>query len=289
VYPIIRFVIIILKPVTIVLNWMTGAITNALSKGKPKDVAISKEDFRAMIDIAGSEGIFRKDEAFRMKGVLDFHNLNVKDVLKTPRVEIVSLPSNATYEEVRDVVINNPFTRYPVYHDDIDHIIGVFHSKFLIRWSAEPNMTLQSYCDMDALFVYEFHSIEKVFRQMTLDKKHMAVVLDEYGGTEGILTHEDIIESMIGLEIDDEMDVENESMVEKLTETEIICDGKMTLHHLNSIFHTDIPEEEDVLAGYLLKEFNHFPNPEEVIERNNLTFKIIEVDGRMIRKVQIIK
>ncbi|MFD1851031.1 hemolysin family protein [Oceanobacillus bengalensis] len=289
VYPVIRGVVVVLKPITIVLNWLTGIITKALSKGQPNDVSISKEDFRAMIDIADSEGTFRKDESFRIKGVLDFHNLNVKDVLKTPRVEIISLPSTATYDEVRDIVIHNPFTRYPIYEEDIDNIIGVFHSKYLIQWSTEPEKSLQSFSDMDPLIVYEFHSIEWVFRQMTKDKKHMAIVLDEYGGTEGILTHEDVIEAMIGLEIEDEMDLETDTMVEKLTDTEIICDGKITLHRLNSIFHTEIPEEEDVLAGYLLKEFNDFPDAEATIERNNLTFKIMEVEGRMIRKVQIIK
>src|SRR5699024_11108207 len=102
-------------------------------------------------------------------------------------------------------------------------------------------------------------------------------------------THEDIIETMIGLEIEDEIDLENDLLIEKLTESEIICDGKMTLHHINAIFLTEIPEEEDVLAGYLLKEFNHFPKEGEVIERNNLTFKIIEIDDRTINKVQIIK
>lgn len=289
VYPIIRVVIILLKPITLVLNWLTGFITDALSKGQSKNTSISKEDFRAMVDIADSEGAFRKEESFRIKGVLDFHNLNVKDVLKTPRIGIASMPSTATYQEVRDVVINNPFTRYPVYKETIDNIIGVFHSKYLIQWSLDPEKSLALFSDTDPLIVYEFHTIEWVFRQMTKEKKHMAIVLDEYGGTEGILTHEDVIEAMIGLEIEDEMDLEDDLLVEKLTETEIICDGKITLHRLNTIFRTNIPEEEDVLTGYLLKEFNDFPKQEEVIERNNLTFKIMEIEGRAIQKVQIIK
>lgn len=289
VYPVIRFFVFIFKPITVVLNWLTGFITTALSKGQPANVSISKEEFRAMIDIADSEGTFQKDESYRIKGVLDFHNLNVKDVLNTPRVEIVALPDTVTYKEARDIVIQNPFTRYPIFHHDIDNIVGIFHSKYLIQWSIEPNKTLQSFSDNDPLFVYESHSIEWVFRQMTKGKKHMAIVLDEYGGTEGVLTHEDVIEAMIGLEIEDEMDLENEQLVEKLTETEMICDGKIPLHRLNAIFGTDIPEDEDVLAGYLLKEFNDFPDQDEVIERGNLTFRIMEIEGRSIRKVQIIK
>lgn len=289
VYPVIRFIVIILKPITFLLNALTSFITKLLSRGQERDVSLSKEDFRAMVDIADSEGTFGDEESDRIKGVLDFYNLNVKDVLNTPRVNIMALPSTATYEEVRDIVIQNPFTRYPVFKDDIDNIIAVFHSKYLIQWSTEPGKSLETYSDTDPLIVYEFHSIEFVFRKMTKDKKHMAIVLDEYGGTEGILTHEDIIEAMIGLEIEDEMDLADDMLVESLTETEIVCDGKITLHKLNSIFDTDIPEEEDVLAGYLLKEFNEFPEEGEVIERNNLSFKILEVEGRTISKVQIVK
>lgn len=289
VYPVIRFVVIVLKPITFLLNWLTSFTTRLLSKGKEIDVSLSKEDFRVMVDIADSEGTFADDESDRIRGVLDFYNLNVKDVLNTPRIDIMALPRTATYEEVRDIVVQSPFTRYPIYEEDIDNIIGIFHSKYLIQWSTEPERTLESFSDMEPLIVYEFHSIEWVFRKITREKKHMAIVLDEYGGTEGILTHEDIIEAMIGLEIEDEMDSENDALVESLTETEIVCDGKITLHRLNMIFDTDIPEEEDVLAGYLLKEFNDFPEEGKVIERENLSFKVLEVDGKTINKVQIVK
>ncbi|WP_339226140.1 CNNM domain-containing protein [Oceanobacillus sp. FSL K6-2867] len=289
VFPIIRVVIFVLKPVTILLNGMTGFITRVLSKGEVNDASFSKEELRAMVDIADSEGMFQPDESHRIKGVLDFYNLNVKDVLMTPRTEIVALQNTASYEEVREVVIENPYTRYPIYKGDIDTIIGVFHSKYLLSWSTEPEMPLKHYSDLEPLVVYEFHSIEWVFRKMTKEKKHIAIVLDEYGGTEGILTHEDIIEAMIGLEIEDEMDLENNALVEKLTETEIICDGKIPLYRLNVIFETDIPEEEDVLAGFLLNEFNDFPEKGDVIERENLTFKILEIENRAIKYVQIIK
>jgi Mg2+/Co2+ transporter CorB len=289
VYPVIRFVVTVLKPITFLLNSLTSLITRLLSRGKDIDVSMSKEDFRAMVDIADSEGTFADDESDRIRGVLDFYNLNVKDVLNTPRIDIMAIPNTATYEEVREIVVQSPFTRYPIYEEDIDNIIGIFHSKYLIQWSMEPERTLESFSDMEPLIVYEFHSIEWVFRKITREKKHMAIVLDEYGGTEGILTHEDIIEAMIGLEIEDEMDSEGDALVESLTETEIVCDGKITLHRLNMIFGTDIPEEEDVLAGYLLKEFNDFPEEGKVIERENLSFKVLEVDGRTISKVQIVK
>lgn len=289
VYPVIRFVILIFKPLTFLLNSITGFIIRILSKGQDKEASVSKEEIRAMVDIARTEGIFKQDESHRIKGVLEFNNLNVKDALKTPRVDLVGLPNDATFEEARDVAIQNPFTRYPIYEEDVDNIIGVFHSKYLLSWSIDPDQTLESFSDMDPLIVFEFHSIEYVFRKMIQEKKHMAVVLDEYGGTEGIITHEDIIEVLIGLEIEDETDVVSEALVEKVSDKEIVCHGKIPLHRLNTIFHTNIPEEEDVLAGYLIKEFNYFPEEGETLTAAGLTFTILRTDDRTLKRVQILK
>ena len=289
VHPIIRFVIIILKPVTFLLNALTGFIIRILSKGEQQNDSVSRDEIRAMVDIARTEGIFKKEESHRIKGVLDFQNLNVKDALKTPRVDIMALPYTANFEEVRNIAVENPFTRYPIFDESIDNIVGVFHTKYLLSWSMESEKTLESYSDMDPLIVFEFHSIEWVFRKMTQEKKHMAIVLDEYGGTEGIITHEDIIETLIGQEIEDEMDKENESLVEKMTETEIICHGKIPLHRLNVIFHTEIPEEEDVLSGYLLKEFHYFPEEGEMLNRDGLHFKILSTEERTLNRIQITK
>src|SRR5699024_8055853 len=160
-------------------------------------------------------------------------NLNVSDAMKTPRIDIIALPHTATYKDVRDIAIHNPFTRYPVYKDNLDHIVGVLHSKLLISWSTHREEKLGTYSDTDPLLIYELQSIEAVFREMMREKKHLAIVLDEYGGTEGILTLEDIIEAMIGLEIEDENDPVGDSLVEKITNEEIICDAKIPLHRLN--------------------------------------------------------
>src|SRR5699024_2874443 len=119
VYPIIRFFVVVFKPITFILNRLTSFITNSLSKGDDENVSVSKEELRDIVDIGDSEGMFQKEESFRIKGVIDFYNLNVKDALKTPRVDVVALPQTANYEEVRDIAIQNPFTRYPIYDNDI--------------------------------------------------------------------------------------------------------------------------------------------------------------------------
>ena len=289
VFPFINVILFILKPITFLINKLTSFITKVLSKNTPENISVSKEELRAIIDIADAEGMLERDESNRIKGVLDFHNLNIKDVLKTPRIEIVAIPNTSDYNDVKEVILQNPFSRYPVYDEGIDNIIGVLHAKDFIHWSVSPEKPLAEVIDTEPLIAYEFHSVQRVFRQMTKEKKHMAIVLDEYGGTEGIITHEDIIETMIGLEIEDETDLESGLLIEKLTEVEIICDGKITLHHLNSVFGTEIPEEDDVLAAYLLKILNNIPEENEVIDIDDLTFKILNVNGRTIEKVQIIK
>ncbi|MCG5103247.1 hemolysin family protein [Oceanobacillus alkalisoli] len=287
--PIIQGVIKILKPIIWLLGKMSLLITNRFHKEGMEEVSVSKDELRTLVELAGLEGTFRADESYRIKGVLDFYNLNVRDVMKTPRVDIVALPISSTYEEVRDFAIDNRFTRFPVYDEDIDNIVGIMHTKYLLSWSVNPNRKLEEFIDSDPLVVYEFQPIEEIFRKMTKERRHLAIVLDEYGGTEGIITHEDIIEGMIGLEIHDEMDEESEVLIEKLTPTKVICDGKVTLHRLNTIFQTEIPEEEDVLAAYLLSEFKDFPKTGDTLERDNLTFKILTVEDRTIRKVQIVK
>lgn len=153
----------------------------------------------------------------RLKGVINFENLKVKDVDTTPRINVTAFASNATYEEVYETVMNKPYTRYPVYEGDIDNIIGVFHSKYLLAWSNKKEDQITNY-SAKPLFVNEHNKAEWVLRKMTISRKHLAIVLDEFGGTEAIVSHEDLIEELLGMEIEDEMDKKEK---EKLSQQQI--------------------------------------------------------------------
>ncbi|WP_425442108.1 transporter associated domain-containing protein [Sediminibacillus massiliensis] len=171
----------------------------------------------------------------------------------------------------------------------MDNIIAVFHAKQLLSWSLDQTQILQQFTDNNPLYVFEFHSIEKVFKQMLKERKHMAIVLDEYGGTNGILTNEDIIEAMIGQEIKDETDVDEEALIEEFSESRIVCNGKISLHRLNEVFRTDIPEEEDILSGFLLREFGYFPKVGDTYVYEDLHFEIKEVEDNKLRTIEIVK
>ncbi|CAM3759564.1 CNNM domain-containing protein [Cytobacillus oceanisediminis] len=289
VFPVIRILLVIFKPLTWLLSKFTRAIIKLLSKNAPESVSVSKEELITMVDIATSEGTFHEEETLRIKGVIDFYNLDVRDALKTPRMEIEGIPFDATIEEAKDIVMDNRFTRYPVYKENMDNIVGVFHSKLLLAWSTQPEKTLKDFTDLEPLFVYEFHSIDKVFKMMMKERKHLAIVLDEYGGTKGLITHEDILEAMLGQEFEDETDEDSEVLIEELTDNHIIVHAKLAIRRINEVFKTKIPEDEDILAGFLLKEMGHFPEEGETFEYHHLHFEIKSTEENRLKLVEIKK
>lgn len=288
VYPLTRVILTVLKPVTFLLNAFTHLVIKVLGRNQGAQTSFSKEEMRAMVDIGYTEGTFENEEMYGLKGMLDFPNLNVADVLQTPRIDVQGITADTNFEEAREIFLQNQFSRYPVYKEDLDHIIGVFHTKFFIPWSREPEKQVKKFADLNPLYVYEFQRVSSVFKQMLQKKKHFAIVHDEYGGTEGIITHEELIEAMIGQDIEDETDIDD-FLIEKQTDSEIICDGKITLRRLNTVFQTRIPEEEDNLAGFCLGQLGYVPQVGEVLKYEHLTFEILDADTKKIRTVKITK
>ncbi len=288
VYPLTNLLLKLLKPFTFLLNAFTRLVIRMLGKNAGTETTFSKEEMRAMVDIGHIEGTFKNDEVYRLKGMLDFDQLNVADVLQTPRIDVQGLPAESTFEEAKEIILNNQYTRYPVYEEDIDHIIGVFHSKFVLKWSQEPSKPLKEMADLQPLYVYEFHPVNRVFQKMLQEKKHFAIVLDEYGGTEGIITHEDLIEAMIGQDIEDETDVDD-VLIEEQSESRLVCDGKISLRRLNNVFHVNIPEEEDNLASFLIQQFGYLPTEGEQLDYKELRFEILDMDDKKVNRVQLTK
>ncbi|MFK3939446.1 CNNM domain-containing protein [Alkalihalobacillus sp. NPDC078783] len=288
VYPIIRLQLIILKPVTFFLNAFTRFVITLLGRKHATETSFSKEEMRAMFDIGQTEGTFELDEVYRLKSVLDFQQLNVADVLQTPRIDVVGISADMNFEEARVILENNPYSRFPVYEESLDHIIGVFHTKFVLNWLQSPEKSIREIADLEPLFVYEFQQVNSVFQHMIQEKKHIAIVLDEYGGTEGIITHEDLIEAIIGQDIEDETDVDD-ALVEMNNENDVIFNGKVSLRRLNMIFNSQISEEEDNLAGFLIHQFGGLPAVGRNLVVDELQFEILEADPRKVERIRVTK
>lgn len=287
--PFIRLLVQLLRPITFLIAGLINMIIRIGSKGAVRETTISKEELLNMVDIASTNGTFEEEESERLKGILDFPNKDVSDVLSTHRTEVVAIPLQATYEEVRDTILEHFYTRYPVYDEDMDTIVGMFYSKKLIEWSMVPSTPLEEIIDKEPLFVVQTLSVEKVFKLMLTHQKHMAIVLDEYGGTLGIVTHEDLIEEMIGQEIEDETDHDEEILVHEMTENQLICAGRLEIEEVNQMFNINIINENDTIGGFILDQLGHVPEENEQFTYENLLFEVNEMDRSRIAKLTIIK
>lgn len=287
--PVISFFVVILKPLTWLLAQFTNIFIRIISRGTVKEATMTKEELRTMVDIASTEGTFEEDESDRIKGVLDFPNKDVSDVMSTHRTDTVGIPIDSTYEEVRDLILDSSYTRYPVFEESMDNIVGMFYSKKLIEWSMDPTLTLEQLMDDNPLFVVQSVSVEKVFKMMITKKKHMAIILDEYGGTLGIVTNEDIIEEMIGQDIEDETDVAEDEMVFELTDTRLVCHGRLEINDVNDIFKVELPQDHDTIAGFVMQQIGHVPNEGEHFTYENLFVEVDEMDRNRIVMLTITK
>ena len=288
--PSISFLVKLMTPLTALLALFTNIFIRIISKGAVTEATLTKDDLRSMMDIASVEGMFEQEESNRLKEVLDFPDKDVSDVLETHRTDIVGLPIEATYEEVRDTILEYAYTRYPVYEENMDTILGVFYSKMFIKWSMNPEMTLGDLIDRKPLYVVQSASVEKVFKLMLAKKKHMAIVLDEYGGTLGVVTHEDIIEEMIGQDIEDETDVDEEVLVYEKMDDMLICHGRLEIIDAMELLGIELPTDHDTLGGFVLQELGHVPEEGERFTYDHLLFEIEEMErSRIIRMTITIK
>lgn len=287
--PIITVFVKILTPITVVLALFTNLFIRIISKGAVKEATLTKDDVRSLVDIASTEGTFEQEESLRIKGVLDFPEKDVSDVMETHRTDIVGLHLDSTYDEVRDTILHYFYTRYPVYEESIDKIIGVFYSKMLIEWSMQPTKKLADFIDTNPMFVVQNASVEKVFKMMLTQKKHLAIILDEYGGTLGIVTHEDIIEEMIGQDIEDETDFDEEVLVYEVEDDILICHGRLEIVEAMELLNVELPTDHETVGGFILQELGHVPEEGERFTYEQLLVEIEEMERSRIVKVKIMK
>lgn len=287
--PIIALCVKIFTPITWILQRFTNIFIRIISNGAVTKATLTKEELRGMVDVASTEGTFDESESDRLKEMLDFPDKDVSDVMSTHRTDVIGLTVDATYDEVRNTILEYSFTRYPVYEESLDNIVGMFYSKKFVEWSLDPSKKLVDFVDTEPLFVVSTVSVEKVFTMMLTQKKHLAIVLDEYGGTLGIVSHEDIIEEMIGLEIEDESDEEEKSLVYELTEDKLVCHGRLEIEEANEIFHVHIPQDHETVGGFVLERSLHIPETGESFDFENLHIVVNEVDDNRITKLTITK
>ncbi|WP_338451224.1 hemolysin family protein [Niallia oryzisoli] len=259
-----------------------------------EDDHVTEEEIRMMVDVGEEKGTIQFTEKEMINNIFDFDNKTVSDIM-THRTNISAIPIDADLKDTVHVVNLEKYTRYPVYSEDIDHIVGIFNSKDLLEFLEETHTELKDFnlkeMMRDPYFVLESTKIDHLFNDMQKNNVQMAIVIDEYGGTDGIVTIEDLIEEIVGNIFDeyDEPD-EGEPVITKLDEYTYLMDGTVSLDDVEDILKKDLPiEEYETLSGFVISLLGYIPIGEEkpTVEYEDVIFTSLETNDRRIMKVKV--
>lgn len=285
--PFIEVCILLFSPIAYVVNFISGIFIKLFGVDiDKKQETITEAELKTIVNVSHEEGVLEVDERRMINNIFDFGDQLAKEIM-TPRTDMVAVSVDATYDEVMDTFRDELFSRVPVYRDSIDDIIGILYLKDLVFGVDKESFSPEDYV-RKVFFTYESKQIGNLFTHMKSKRISMAVVLDEYGGTAGILTLQDIVEEIFGDIHDEDDDVDLD--IQKISETEYIVDGVVKLDDLNEDIKTEIVSEDfESIGGYVVGLFGQIPkqNAEIISEEYNLLFKVIEIDKNRVEKVQI--
>jgi CBS domain containing-hemolysin-like protein len=243
----------------------------------------SPEELRLLVMQARARGTLDESDSAMLAGVFDFHEKKARDVMR-PRTEVVGLNIESTEEEVWAVVREERYSRYPVYRESLDDVVGVFLAKDLWLWEGNKPFSLPD-LTREPLFIPDSRPAERVLEDLRRTRAHMAVVLDEYGGTAGIITMEDLIEEVIG-DISDEYDMAARSAIESNGVLEL--DGTMSLIDVRSDHRVQIPEGDwTTLGGYAFAKLGRLPKMGDRVPVPGGELEVIAMDGRRIAALRV--
>ena len=288
----VRFVVIVLYPFTFIANLISHFVMR-LMHIDPRDLDdnVTEEEIITMVNEGQEQGVLEATEAEMIANIFELNDKNAADIM-THRSAIVALECHMTLEEVIQKHIDGNYSRFPVYDGDIDHIVGTLHIRdALILYRNIPNrkksINALNGLMREAFFTPDTRDIDDLLKEMQAEKVHMGIVVDEYGQTAGLVSMEDIIEEIVG-NILDEYDDEKDGIEQ--TEDYYLVDGLTELDELSKLLKCDMENDEyDTLNGFLISKLNRIPGEDEQpeIELLGFKFRVAEVSGNVIRKVEI--
>lgn len=277
---------VILTPVVWVLIKFKNLVIK-LCGGHDNTPSVTERDLIDIIDEIEDEGVMEESETDLVKSALEFSDITISEIL-IPRVNIVAVDIEDDIEEIKQMFLSSHFSRIPVYEKTIDNIVGIIHEKNFF------NMYLSGERDIDSiiqkpLYIFELTSISDIMSEMQKAKSHMAIVVDQYGGTQGIVTMEDIIEELVG-EIYDETDEEDNSCI-KIGENEYEVSADLSIRDF--LEYIELPDEEietdcTSIGGLIMEHLDHIPQPGEVVECGIFKIAVITADEQKIDRVDIL-
>lgn len=286
VYP-LNLVVTILSPIIFIFQF----ITKLLIRNKVDGPKISEEELKSIIKLGEKEGSIDKEEKEMIDNILEFDDKPVSEIM-IPRTNIYMLNANITLKQAIPEIVKSTHSRIPIYKGNKDNIIGIIHIKSLIGGVHESSYDSPlSHFAIKPLFIHETLKINHLLNKFKKEKVHIAIVVDEYGGVEGIVTIEDVLEEIVG-EIYDESD-EVKVMIKKISDKQAIVDGEIEIEDLQKKMNLDIEIEDgediETISGYILYKVGYLPKSGDKIKFSSFDAVIVKADERKIRVVKIIK
>ena len=283
----ISLIMKLLKPIVWIFNILTGVIFKLMGiDNKGVQPFITEEELKTMVNVSHEEGVLEMEEREIINNVFQFGDMQAKEAM-VQRLDMVAVNIEDSYDEIIEMFKSEKLSRLPVYQESIDDIVGILNVKDIIFLSDEEieNFNIKDYI-REAFFTYEFKKITQLLEEMKKEKSQMAIVVDEYGGTAGLLTIEDLVEVIVG-DIDDEYDEEEEEIV-KINENEYLVEGSTKIIDVNETLGINFESEEfDSIGGFIIGYLKRIPEENELIEVENVKFNIESIDKNRINKIRI--
>lgn len=288
VYP-ISILMVILTPVIWLLNILTSFIYKLFRVDTSSNLnAMTESELRTILNVSHEEGVIEPEEKFMISNVVDFGDALSKDVM-IPRADIICADVSSTYEELVEIFMSETYSRIPIYEESKDNIIGVLYLKDLFFYSETndiKNFNLRSIL-RKPLFVYEYQKTSQIFAGMKTSSVTMAIVLDEYGITSGIISMEDLIEEIVG-EIRDEYDDNEDNFIIEIENNVYDVDASIKLNDLNDAIGTSLRSNDyDSLAGFVIQLLDKLPDEGEEAVYKNIHFKVTKVNKNRVERITI--
>lgn len=283
---IIYYIMTVLTPVIFVVNQLSFLVLKLLRVDvKAKGESITEDELRTIVEVSHEEGVIESEEKKMINNVFDFGDAVARDVM-LPKVNMTFVDVDATYDELMEVFRSEKYTRYPVYEETTDNVIGIVNIKDLFLIPKDKEFKLRDYL-REPYYTYEFKKTTELMVELRKTMNSVAIVLDEYGATAGLITLEDMLEEIVG-EIRDEYDADEEDSIRKINPKEYVIEGAMKLDDLDDQLGLDLKSEDyDSVGGYIIGLLDHLPQAGEEVTSGNLRFVVDTVERNRIDKVHL--
>lgn len=296
--PFVNFLMIVFKPIIWIVVKTIALITKPLKGEEDANQEESVEELQSIIETAEDEGIIDKDDSNLMQAAIDFADKSAMDVM-TARVDVCAIDIEDSWKDIKATIDSSIYSRIPVYEGTIDNVIGILHLNKLFKTLANIEEQGKAIDEEEApidirtllmppCYVYKTMKLPKVLNQLKGAKQHLAIVTDEYSGTLGVVSMEDVLEQIVG-EIYDETDVVEPELV-KHNDTEFEVDGGMPvsdLLELAGINEDDFDADSNTVGGWTIESIGSFPNEGDSFTYRNMTIKVLKMDGMRVEKVMV--